>query len=233
MSVSYNDGLNLAKVSLREDKNRLKPDDWIGIAEQTVLHFSKDAPRELVYDFTGNNTKQYTLSGVVTGWVNRFSKIKRIEYPINSDPITYIQGDNYQIYKAATDTEKLVLKSVQPSASQHFYMTYTGMHTFSTTTTTIDDQDKIIFCTLMAHYAAMALVSDFLKPNRSNLPNDSNDFSQKMKDMSDLASQLLKKYADLLSGKTESVKSYSTVVRDYDMVGRYGNRYFTVPDDER
>lgn len=233
MSVTYNDGVELAKVSLREDRNRLNPNDWKLIAQQAVLHFSKDRPRKVIADITGNGTKIYTLSGVVASWGNRFSKFKKIEFPTNSDPKSYIQSDNYEIYESATDTEQLVFKDVSPSATQTIRATYTVVHTFNDTTSTIDDQDKIMFCLLMAHYAAQALVSDFLKANRSNLPNDSVDFSQKSKDMQALADALLKKYAELVSGKTEAVKSYGTFVKDYDMKSRYKTKYGTVPEGSR
>lgn len=235
MSVTYQSGIELAKVSLREDGNRLKPNDWILISEQAALHFSKDSPREMVASVTGNGTKTYTLTGTITTWVNRFSYIQKIEYPLNSDPVAYLPIDDFMIYKSDTDTEQLKLKNVAPSAAQTFLLHYISNHTFSSTstTTTIDDQDKIIFSILMAYYAAMAMYSDFLKPNRSSLPNDSVDFSQKAKDMSDLAALLLKKYTELLSGKTETLKSYATFTKDFDMVGRYGNSYFTVPEENR
>lgn len=233
MSVSYNAGVALAKVSLREDGNRLKAGDWLLITEQAALHFSKDRPRKMIADITGNGTKVYALSGTVTSWINRFSSIKKVEYPINSDPKSYLQSDNFSIYEAATDTEQLVLKNSAPSASETMRITYTSNHTFTDSTSTIDDQDKIAFCLLMAFYGAMALVSDFLKANRSNLPNDSNDFSQKGKDMQSLADQLFAKYSQLVSGKSETVKSYGSYNKDFDMLGRYKNRYGTVPEDGR
>ena len=77
MSFGYSAGVLLAKVSLREDGNRLKPNDWQLIAEQSALHFSKDRPRKMLADITGNGTKVYTLTGTITGWVNRFSYFKK------------------------------------------------------------------------------------------------------------------------------------------------------------
>jgi len=233
VSFGYSAGVLLAKVSLREDGNRLKPNDWQLIAEQSALHFSKDRPRKMLADITGNGTKVYTLTGTITGWVNRFSYFKKIEYPINSDPKIYLQSDNYSIYESATDTEQLVLKNDSPSASQILRVTFTSNHTFTDVTQTIDDQDKIAFCLLMAFYGAMALVSDFLKSNRSSLPNDSVDYSQKSRDMQALADSLFKKYSEIVTGKSEAVKSYGTYIKDFDMTGRYGNRYFTVPDGDR
>ena len=233
MSVAYVAGLELARVSLREDAKRITPQDWILIAEQATLHFSKDKPREIVADVTGNNTNTYTLTSIITGWTNRFSYIKNVEFPIGDDPTTYIQSDKLKIYKSATDTEQLKFSEFSPASTTSFRISYTGLHTFTTATSTIDDLDKSVFCLLLAHYAAMALVSDFLKANRSNLPNDSVDFSQKSRDMQSLADVLLKKYSDLITGKTDSVKSYTTVLKDFDMTSRYKTRYFTVPEDSR
>lgn len=233
MSVSYNDGVALAKVSLREDGNRLKPADWMLIAQQATLHYSKDRPRQMVADITGNGTKSYNLTSSVTRWKNRFSFIQTLEFPVGNDPITFLQTDNYRIYKTATDVETLVLKNSAPSASKTMRINYTSYHQFDDTTSTIDDQEKVAFCLLMGFYAAMALISDFLKANRSNLPNDSVDYSQKSRDMQILADSLFKKYSELVTGKSESVKCYSTYIKDFDMLGRYRNKYYTVPEDSR
>jgi hypothetical protein len=230
MSVSYNDGLTQAWVFLREDAKRLKANDWLVIAEQSRQHISRDRPREVIADITGNGTKTYTLgSGTTALWVNRFSKIRTVEYPIGSDPVAVLQSDSWFLYRSATDTEQLKFKNDSPGASETFRILFTTRHAFDPTSSSIDDEDKAIIGLLLGHYGALALVSDFLKPNRSNLPNDSVDFSQKATDMMTLAKELLDKYAKLVSGKSAEVKTYATLVKDFDMISSQGEDYILNP----
>ena len=230
MSVSYNDGLAQARLFLREDAQRLKANDWLLIAEQARQHLSRDKPREVIADITGNATKTYTLgSGSTALWVVRFSKIRTVEYPTGSDPISTLQSGQWFLYRSATDTEQLKFVDDSPAASQTFRILFSTRHAFDPTTSSIDDDDKSIIALLLAHYGALALISDFLKPNRSNLPNDSVDFSQKAADMTTLAKELLEKYMSLVSGKSAEVKSYATLVKDFDMISSQGEDYILNP----
>lgn len=231
--LSFNDAAEFAKISLREEGNRLKPNDWILFTQQAALHFSKDKPKEFLTDITGNGTGLYQLTTTVANWANRFSIVKRVEYPINNFPQTYLAADNFSKYKSSTDIEKLAFKDISPSAAETIRVTFTGLHTFNEQISTIDDQDKVTFCLLLAYYAAQALAADYLKANRSNLPNDSVDYSQKYRDMQDLANTLYKKYSEQVTGKTEAVKTYVTKLKNFNMTGKYGQKYLTVPEGDR
>jgi len=233
MSVAFNDGVALARVNLREDAAKLKPQDWIYFAEQARMHISRDRPRERLIDIAATGTKNYTLTGVVTGWITRFSKIRRIEFPSGKEPPVYLKEDAWQVYKPSTDSEQLKFLKETPGTGATIRLTFTSRHDLDPTTSTIDDDDKSLIALLLAHYAALALSADFLKANRSNLPNDSVDFSQKSEDMMDLANSLLKKYADLISGKTPEVKSYVTMYKDFDMKTRDESPFIIHPEDGR
>lgn len=225
MSVSYKDGLEQARVFLRENRNRLSPADWTIISEQGRQHFSRDKPSELIYDLTGNGTGVYTLTGVVTSWSNDFSQILTIESPTGENEPAMVERSTWKIYKPSSSSEQLKLFEITPDASETIRLTYTAPHSFSETTSTIGDNDKMLIGLLLAAYAAQALSADFLKANRSNIPNDSVDFSQKSKDMQALSDILFKRYATMIAGKTDGNVEPAYAQKDYDMLNTFGEEY--------
>lgn len=240
MSVSYEDGVRQARVFLREESKRLKPEDWILIAEQARQHFARDRPRDLIADITGNGTPTYTLSATVTAWKNKFSRIKKIEYPVGESPPVYLTNDAFMVYRSSNTVEQLKLKSTSPTAAQTLRINYTAPHTFAESSTggdsgtsTIEDEDKMIFSLLIGHYAALALAADFLKASRSSLGQDTIDFSQKYEDMLGLSDKLLKRYADMLDDSTEESNSYASGYKDLDIKASYGLPYIVNDEDNR
>lgn len=232
--VSYNDGLEQSRVFLRENRNRLMPNDWILIAEQSRQHFSRDKPQALVFDITGNGTGIYTLTGVATNWANKFSSITQLEYPSGQPTPIYVDRNTYAMYRPSNTLEQLKFFSMSPTASETIRLSYSAPHVFAAnSTSTIDDLDKMLIGLLLAAYAALALSADFLKANRSNIQNDSVDFSQKSKDMSDLSDDLFKRYATMISGKTDGAKSYANAVKDFDMRTSFGDEFLIHDESTR
>lgn len=217
MSLKFQDAQDQAKVFLRGQGKRIAPADWVRVLEQARIRFSKDKPRELVFSITGTGASLYTLTGIATGWVNKFSFISKIEYPYGAQKPSYISNDKWELYRPDNTNEKLKLYEHSPTASQTMLLSYSVPHTLSDSTSTIEDNDVELFSLLAAHYAAQAMVSDLLQDNRSNLQADTSDFSQKQNDMQALADKLLAKYVDSIKGKTGNIPVYTTAIQDYDM----------------
>ncbi len=233
MLVKYQEAIDQAKVFLRGQGKRLLGVDWTRITEQSRMRFSKDKPRELVFDITGNGTSLYTLTAIATGWVNKFSQVTTLEYPANQQTPVFLQQEKWSIYRPDNTNEKLKLYQDAPTASQTMRLNYTVPHTLTNATSTIEDNDLELFAILAAHYAAQAMVSDLLQENRSNLNADSTDFSQKQNDMQALADKLLAKYTDAVKGKTGTVPSFKTALQDYDIFPSYGGGFIIHDEDSR
>jgi len=233
VSVTFEDATFQAKVFLRQHQTRIKPDDWIRIAEQTRQHFNRDRAQELVADITGSGVSIYTLNGIVAGWVNKFSLIREVEFPAGEQSPIILPRDKYTLYRPDNTDEQLKFLFTSPSAAQTIRLNYTVPHDFSKTASTIEDNDKMLVSLLMAHYAALVAGADFLNVNRSNLANDSSNFSQKYTDITDLSDKLLAKYADMLAGGTEGQKTFASINKDYDMIASYGQEYLIHERDNR
>lgn len=239
MTVSYNDILATAKTFLRENRTRIVPEDWNQIAEHARQQFSKDKPQDLIADVTGNGTSVYPLTShvgppIITGltsWTAGVSTIRSLEYPVSTtgEP-EYVDRNEFMIYRPASGKEQLRLLGSSPTASETLRVRYTAPHSFSVTTSTIDDLDRGTFSLLAAAYAAQLLAADFLKSNTSNLSQDNSDFSQKSRDMQSLADSLFKKYASAVSSKTDGAKSYTTAIKDLDMKGSIGQSFLFHPE---
>lgn len=233
MPVAYEDAISQAKVFLRQHQARINPEDWIRISEQTRQHFNRDKPRELIGDITGDGTSTYTLTSIITGWSNRFSRIVSIEFPSGEQDPIILQTKKYFLYRPDNTNETLNFRFVTPGTNQTIRLNYTVPHTFSEQTSTIEDEDKMLFSLLIAHYAACVTASDFLNANRSNLANDSVSFSEKYNDMISLADKLKKTYTDMLTGGTEGKKTYASLNKDYDMITSYGQEFIVHLEDNR
>lgn len=233
MSVKYQEAIDQAKVFLRGQQKRLLALDWPRILEQARMRFSKDRPRELIADITGSGASSYSLTSVVTGWVNKFSQISKLEYPAGQQNPVYLDTNKWVVYKPSTVLEQLKFFADAPTASQIIRITYTVPHTFTSATSTIEDNDLELFAMLNAHYAAQAMVSDLLQENRSNLQADTVDFTEKSNSMQALADKLLAKYTDAIKGKTGDSPAFTTALWDYDMQPSYPGQFIIHDEDER
>lgn len=85
--------------------------------------FSKDYPHILLASITGDGTYLYATP---TGWLNEFSQILSVEFPIGESPPCYLSNDRYEIINTATGTWKILLKDDAPSSTQTFKVRFTA-----------------------------------------------------------------------------------------------------------
>lgn len=85
--------------------------------------FSKDYPHIILASITGDGTYLYATP---TGWINEFSQIISIEFPIGESPPNYLFNDRFETINTATGTWKILLKDDAPSATQTFKVRFTG-----------------------------------------------------------------------------------------------------------
>ena len=85
--------------------------------------FSKDYPHIILASITGDSTQIYATP---TGWINEFSQIISIEYPISEVPPSYLSNDRFQLLNTATSTWKIFLKDDAPTSSQTFKVRFTA-----------------------------------------------------------------------------------------------------------
>jgi len=134
---------------------KLKTEALDGAIRQAILQrYSKDRPQEKVSDVSGNGT---ALLAVPTGWEDGFSRLVKeegIEYPVGSVPPTYLEDDQWRMYRD-TAAPKIMLLSAQPAASETIRLKWTQRHAEDASTVRIEDFEAL------SDYAA-ALAFDLL-----------------------------------------------------------------------
>ena len=95
--------------------------------------YSGDVPRKTVVDVPGNGTSTYEIDDILTGYIEGFSTVEKIEYPIIGTTPPELPADCYEIQLRpdADGQPALYLVFVErhrPATSSTFRVVYTVMH---------------------------------------------------------------------------------------------------------
>ena len=125
---------------------------------------SRISPRLISVDVTGTGAFEYKCSTYLTSWVENFSIIKSVEYPVDDTdetPDMMLDEQLIKDYKKSNETYFRFLDDVPPT-TESFRVNYTTRHTVSDATSTIPAQEEnsfvlmssALFCKMIAGYYA-------------------------------------------------------------------------------
>lgn len=201
---------------VRDDSGKLvNPADYDRIISAAISSYSRHRPYSKVVDIAGAGANDYTLP---TGWIDEFSSIVSIEYPLNDVPATLLDKDEYEIYQTAT-AKKLRLKYAKPTASESFRVTFTILRT----STTIPDSDVDVLCNLASAFCLEELANIFAQTSDSTLSADSVNYRSKSQEFSSRAKRLMQLYKEHLGIKEDDATPAASMVTDMD-IGYPGGR---------
>jgi len=150
---------------VRDDAGKLiNPDDYDRNINTAIYRYSRHRPDLQVVDIAGDGGHDYALPA---GWVDEFSIIRQIEYPVGNVPPTLLDDDDYTIYQD-TSGKKIRLLSVAPSASETFRVTFT----IPRTDTTIPDTDVDAVCYLASAFCLEELANLYANESDSTISAD-------------------------------------------------------------
>lgn len=195
---------------VRDDSGRLLPEDLDLAIEQAVLHFSKDRPRAVIEDVTGDGTAWLDLP---EGWQTDISSLIAIEYPIGSTPPEYLEG--FDIYRGP-ESELIYLgddNSVADGADAR--VTYGAAHILDEETDTIPTTYRMAVCLLAASFLCEQLASAYTGDTNSTIGADSVDHQSKSRDYAARAKDLRRRYQDLV-GVEDRVATPAGAFVDFD-----------------
>lgn len=92
---------------------------------ESLTRYESDVPRLIIEDLAGTGS---AYDFALTGWVDRFSAIERVEYPAGRRPALYLEATDWDIYRTV-DTTKLRLQLITPGSTETVRVTYTARHT--------------------------------------------------------------------------------------------------------
>ena len=191
-----------------ESEKLCDPEDYDNAIESALKEFSRQVPDVAVEDVVGSGTNDQDLP---TGWVNEFSYIKQIEFPIGNIPATYLDPDNYLIYSEPSG-DKIRLLESQPAVTESIRVSYTSLRI----PTTVPDGDIEAFIILASAFCMDKLANAWLQMNDSTIAADSVDRNSKSRDAAARAKNLRVVYKTHLGLKDDDTTKAASAVADFD-----------------
>jgi hypothetical protein len=163
------------------------------IAEAIQKKYSKDVPLEVVSDVAADGTRDLPLpSAAAAVWEDGFSAVKQIEYPIAASPESYIDDNDWKMYRSPAG-QKIRLSS-SPKNLDYVRVTWTARHKADGTTIYAGDVDAV--CCLAAAIAFQQLAAKYTQTGDSLIQADTVNYRTKGQEYIALAKEMYKRYAD-------------------------------------
>ncbi len=198
------------------------PDDYNDKVAAALNIYSKHRPDMAVEDITGDAGHDYDLPDA---WIEGFSTIQSIEYPVDEVPATLLDEDEWEIYQTA-DGKVIRLLNDAPGATETFYVKFTILRT----ATTILAADEDAFCHLAAALCLEELANAFAQSGDSIINADSVNYRTKSSEFAARAKRMLTVYKEYLGIKEDdSVPAASAVTSVLDAQYPGGSDRLTHP----
>lgn len=219
----------LAKVMalVKDVSSKLTASDFSQMISQALRQYSRVKPNEAAVDVTGNGTHDYPVSGI-TGWVDEFSQVRSIEYPVDSVPAELLDEGDFEIYLATTG-RALRLLSAEPQASETFRVTFTLPRTSATIAS--NDQDAV--ATLAASLCLEVLATRYLDTADPDMAADVVNYRSKSDEASRRAKAYAKIYGDHVGIKDNEGVAAASAVADLSVGYPGGGDRLTHPSRAR
>ncbi len=187
-------------VALRDAVGKLPSGDRDALLQQAILQrYSKDRPRELTSDQTGNGTQVIAMPA--TGpdadtddfFEDGFSIIRAVEFPVGIVPPNLVLEEDWQIYRSPTGLQ-LMLLAATPSISDTVRVTWTARH--DADGSTVPDVDFDAVCDWAASLCYAALAGIYAQTGDPTILADTVNYRTKSMEYTTLAKAAAKRYFD-------------------------------------
>ena len=240
MAMTKEDYQARLETALQDTAEKLQPDDKDRLLSQAVLIYSKDRPREVIHELTGDGTS-YDFA-MPSSWVEGFSNIvSKIEYPADDyqNPV-YIEEDEWTFFKklvSSVTTTYIRFTTFTPASTKKARFLFTLPHTLSDTSNTITDNDIEAVVTLTAALCFWALAAKFAQTTDPTIDADVIDYQRKSDLYTTLAKEKLAIYNSLMGlgeeAKGAAAAAAGVVLKDLDISFPWGEDYLTHPIRQR
>ena len=191
-----------------ESEKLCDPEDFDSSIDAALKEFSRQIPDVKVEDVVGSGTNDQDLPA---GWINEFSFIKQIEFPIGNIPATYLDPDDYLIYSDPSG-DKIRLLENQPALTESIRVSYTTLRV----STTVPEGDIEAFILLASAFCLEKLANAWLQMNDSTIAADSVDRDSKTRDATARSKNLRALYKAHLGLKDDDTTKAAAAVVDLD-----------------
>lgn len=195
---------------VKDDSGKLvvSEDDYEIAIESALSTYSKHRPDERTSPISGNGGHDYSLP---FDFIEGFSRIVTIEYPVERVPAEYVDDDGYTLYKG-TAGRKLRLLADTPGSTEIFNLTYTVSREIENVIPT--DTDAL--AALAAAICLEILASAYAQTSDSTIGADSVNYKTKSSEFAARAKAMRKLYQQHLGVTDDSATPAASAVRDLD-----------------
>lgn len=117
--------IDLIRGKIKDDSGKLTdPDDLVSAATEALNRYSKARPFEVVVDLPGSAGHDCDLP---IDFIDGFSSILQVEYPVDRIPANIIDRADYSIYATPTG-KRLRILIAAPAVDEFVRQTYTILH---------------------------------------------------------------------------------------------------------
>lgn len=183
--------LDQVKSKVKDDSGRLTDgDDYLPAIDAALERYGKHLTRELVKDVPGGGSHDVELPAE---WVEEFSRVVRVEYPVDEVPAVLLDADRWHIYQAPAGPV-LRLLDEEPLETESVRLTITVPRAEAN----ILQGDLDAVASLAASYCCETLANLFAQSSDPTIAADavnyrskSGEFSRRAKRLSELYHQHL------------------------------------------
>lgn len=240
MAMTKEDYLSRLETALQDTAEKLQPDDKIRLLLQAVIIYSKDRPRTIIHELTGDGSA-YDFA-MPSSWVEGFSNIVgKVEYPADDyqNP-QYIEEDEWMFFQklvSDTTTKYIRFTTFIPANGKKVRFLYSLPHTLSDTSNTIIDNDIEAVVAMAAALCFWALAAKFAQTTEPTIDADVIDYQRKSDLYSTLAKEKLATYNSLMGlgaeAKGFAAASAGVILKDLDIIFPWGEDFLTHPMRQR
>lgn len=156
--------INYATRELRDQASHYTTAQLQSLADDVIEdEFSQVRPAVKVVDIAGNGTRLYAISLLGSDWVEGFSQIQYVHFPIDEDDPNFLATDSFTVEEKTDGTFRLRFDDDSPSSSENFRVAYTYPHAVDTSagTTTVITRDERAAGLLLAREVLETLANEF------------------------------------------------------------------------
>lgn len=214
----------LVMALVRDEGNRITLSDRDQAIARAVGRYSKDRPREIVEDLAASDATTLPLP---SAWDDEASAIHSLEYPIGDVPPSYIEPDQFYLYKAPS-VAKVIKVPAGLVAAATVRCAYTVPHTLSDATDTLPARDREAVTCWAAALLCDQLAALYANDSTSTIQADNVDHQSKSREYGARANRLRARYFDELGLDTKRTAP-AAAIRNFDNFDSQGNDRLTHP----
>ena len=212
MAITIPQLQQLVAGHLQDTADKLSSADVTAAVEEALAgRYSKDRPRVVVEDLTGDGAKYEWDLATIEDWQNGFSQVVRIEYPQGEQVPNYLENDEWMIYESPTG--RFLRFTFAPRAAIKARVRFTARHAVDASS--LADADFYAVGALAASLAARRLSAIYAQTGDSSIGADTVNYRTKSQEYLALARRLEQDYENLLGTDPERTAPAASRTADW------------------